>query len=133
MPETKLMTGRDPIIIHLHDGRGRRWTNWLARMGLFAFLALCIWLSNGSTWWTLVTGVLFLLALLGMAHRMVNPERSKTEFCGLDELQIWLDRQKVIEALPPGEIIINPRDSDILRRYGVQAQREKAIQDRGQT
>lgn len=106
---------KEPITINLYDYRGKRWTSWLARMGLFAFLAFCIWLSQGSTWWTLVTGVLFLLVLLGAAHRAVNPERGKTEFCGLDELQVWLDRQKVIESLPPGEIIIDPADQERVR------------------
>lgn len=118
---------KDPITINLYDHRGRRWTNWLALMGLFAFLAFCIWLSNGSTWWTLVTGVLFLLVLLGTVRRMMLPEHSKTEFCGLDELQVWLDRQKVIEALPPGEIIIDPAEQDYVR------QRQKAMRERVQS
>lgn len=99
---------KEPITITLYDNRGKRWANWLAHMGLFAFLALCIWLSQGSAWWTLVTGVLFILAILGMAHQLANPKVGKTEFCGLDELQVWLDRQKVIESLPAGEIIVDP-------------------------
>lgn len=99
---------KEPITINLYDHRGRGWANWLARIGLFAFLLLCIYVSQGSTWWTLVTGVIFLLTVLGVARRVVNPEKGKTEFHGLDELQAWLDRQKVIESLPAGEIIIDP-------------------------
>lgn len=107
---------KEPITINLYDNRGKRWVSWLARMALYAFLALCIWLSNGSTWWTLVTGVLFILTILGMAHRVANPKGGKTEFFGLDELQAWLDRQKVIESLPPGEIIIDPADREAARK-----------------
>lgn len=107
---------KEPITINLYDNRGKRWVSWLARMALYAFLALCIWLSNGSTWWTLVTGVLFILTILGMAHRVANPKGGKTEFFGLDELQAWLDRQKVIESLPHGEIIIDPADREAARK-----------------
>lgn len=122
---------KDPIIIHLHDGRGRSVSRWLRAIFLYSLLAFCVWLSRDSTWWTLVSGLLFLLTFFSTVASLAR--ESKTEFRSLDELQVWLDRQKVIEALPRGEIIIDPRDSEILRRYGVQAQREKAIQDRGQT
>lgn len=114
---------KEPITINLYDHRGRGWANWLARMGLFAFLLLCIYVSQGSAWWTLVTGVLFLLALFAMAHRAVNPEKGKTEFRSLDELQVWLDRQKVIEALPAGEIIIDHAEQE--------RQRQKSMRERG--
>lgn len=107
---------KEPITINLYDHRGKRWTNWLARMALYAFLALCIWLSNGSTWWTFVTGVLFLLTFF--LHMAQLARTTKTDFRSLDELQAWLDRQKVIESLPPGEIIITPPAEDAERRAG---------------
>lgn len=105
---------KEPITINLYDHRGKRWVSWLARMALYAFLALCIWLSNGSTWWTFVTGVLFLLTFF--LHMAQLARTTKTDFRSLDELQVWLDRQKVIESLPPGEIIIDPADREAVRK-----------------
>ena len=96
----------EPIIINLHDNRGRAWANWLGFIATLSFLAFCIWLSQGSTWWTFITGVLFLLVFF---VRLAHVARANTTvFRGLDELHAWLDQQRVIEALPPGEIIVEP-------------------------
>lgn len=90
MPNTKLT-------IRLFDYRGQRWAIWLSRLGLYALLALCIWLSKGSTWWTLVTSVLFLLTVILTMIGMTT--KAKSDFHGLDELQAWVDRQRAIEAI----------------------------------
>lgn len=105
---------KEPITIDLHDNRGKRWANWLAMMFTLAFQAFCIWLSQGSTWWTFITGSLFLMIFAAYASKAVD--KDKLSFEGLDELQAWLDRQKVIESLPPGEIIIDPADREAARK-----------------
>lgn len=89
-----------PIEIKLRDTR-RLWPrNLILNLSTFAFLALCIWLSKGSVWWTLVSSGLFLLAFASSAMHLVRD--TTTEFSSLDELQSWIDRQRAIDAMQDG-------------------------------
>jgi hypothetical protein len=36
----------------------------------YSMLLLCIYVSEGSAWWTLVTGVIFISCLVGQAKRI---------------------------------------------------------------
>ena len=38
----------------------------------FSFLGLCIFVSYGNAWWTLVTGILFILMLWAKVNGFVN-------------------------------------------------------------
>ena len=53
----------------------------------FSFLIFCIWLSQGSRWWTFVTGLLFLTALF-IRCAVVLKQRSKI-FKSKKELLEW--------------------------------------------
>lgn len=101
---------KEPITINLYDMRGKGWKSWLFFAQHLAFLAFCIWLSQGSTWWTFVTGCLFLLVFFSRVASLVKS--SEMNFHSLDELQVWLDRQKLIESLPRGEIIIDHAEQE---------------------
>ncbi|NLZ11196.1 MAG: hypothetical protein GX086_07690 [Alcaligenaceae bacterium] len=117
---------KTPITISLYDMRGRRGVSWAARIGLLAFLALCIWLSKGSTWWTLVTSCLFLFSMVSVSAQVVRPKHTKTDFAGLDDLQDWIDRQRAIEALERDfgrrqTVTLGAVENDTLRKYGASA------------
>ena len=55
----------------------------------FGFLLICIYVSNGSRWWTFVTGTIFLIWLVGSifsaARKRVRNFESK------QELKAWVD------------------------------------------
>jgi len=55
----------------------------------FSFLAFCIWLSKGSTWWTFVTGFMF---IMGTATKLsyIMGTRNK-DFKTKEELIQWAD------------------------------------------
>lgn len=55
----------------------------------FSFLSFCIWLSQGSTWWTLVTGVMFLA--FGFGKMAIIMKQNKHVFKTKAELQKWVD------------------------------------------
>lgn len=38
----------------------------------FSFIIFCIYLSQGSTWWTMVTGFMFMLAFWVKVQKVVN-------------------------------------------------------------
>lgn len=86
-----------PTTIALYDRRGREFTRWVKLIINYVILAFCIWLSQGSTWWTLVTGFLFLLIFASTAFWLMQEE--KNEFKSLDELQGWIDKQRAIEQV----------------------------------
>ena len=55
----------------------------------FSLLCFSIYISQGSTWWTFITGIMFLLfvfAKLSLAMKRYN--RFKTK----EELQAWVDK-----------------------------------------
>lgn len=57
----------------------------------FGFLLLCIWASQGSTWWTFFTGVLFLLFGVGKIAAAIGDRRHK--FKSAEELRNWADSE----------------------------------------
>ncbi|AUT46995.1 hypothetical protein C2U31_13945 [Achromobacter sp. AONIH1] len=57
----------------------------------FGLLGLCIWASQGSTWWTFFTALLFLCVLV--VRIAAFSHRSKTEFAGIHALKAWVDTE----------------------------------------
>ena len=54
----------------------------------FAMVAFCVYISQGSTWWTFVTGLMFLIfmaAKLTAIYSKAKPFKTKAE------LQEWVD------------------------------------------
>ena len=56
---------------------------------MFSLLGFCIWISQGSTWWTFVTGLFFILIVLAKISNAIK--RYKT-FKSKDELKAWVDK-----------------------------------------
>ena len=55
----------------------------------FSFLAFCIWISRNSTWWTFLTGTIF---LIGVFSLVVNALKTKpSTFKTKKELLEWAD------------------------------------------
>lgn len=59
-------------------------------------LAFCVYVSRGSTWWTFVSGLLFLSWLCGMAYKWADAR--ETKFGSWTEFKAWVDRQAAAEA-----------------------------------
>ena len=55
----------------------------------FSFLIFCIWISQDSTWWTLVTGLMFMGFAIGKIA--VAFKRNRHEFRTKEDLQKWVD------------------------------------------
>ena len=55
----------------------------------FSFLLLCIYISNGSNWWTFLTGVMFLLFMFAKMSRFMKEDRKN--FHTKEEVRKWLD------------------------------------------
>ena len=55
----------------------------------FSMLAFCIWISQGSTWWTFITGLMFLFFTFGKIAIAMN--RNKT-FKSKKELMEWAEK-----------------------------------------
>lgn len=54
----------------------------------FSFLCFSIWLSQGSKWWTFVTGLMFMLFIFSkLSLGLKRYKRFKTKA----ELQTWVD------------------------------------------
>jgi len=58
----------------------------------FSFLAFCIWLSMGSKWWTLVTGIMFLCFAFGKLATVMKAR--KKDFTTKQELFDWAETLK---------------------------------------
>lgn len=55
----------------------------------FSFLGFCIWLSQGSKWWTFFTGTMFLMFALGkLSYAFKHRQKS---FKTKKELMEWAD------------------------------------------
>ena len=55
----------------------------------FAFLSLMIYVSQDSNWWTLVTGIMFLIFVFGKLS--VTVHRRHHRFHTKEELQKWVN------------------------------------------
>lgn len=88
--------------ISLMDYR-RTWAEKLAStVATFGLLGLCIWASQGSTWWTFFTGVLFLITLVARIAAM--SKRSKTEFADIHALKGWVNEEVAKDAATTGAV-----------------------------
>lgn len=53
----------------------------------YSLLAFCIWLSRGSTFWTLVCGLIFLIGFAAQVASLTGTATNK--FRSVKELQDW--------------------------------------------
>lgn len=81
-------TKNTELVIYYRD-REPVFKSWLKDSVTFSWLGLCIYLSNGSTWWTLFTGGLTILFFWGMMVRAYKEGRM--EFHTKDEVRAWLE------------------------------------------
>ena len=51
-------------------------------------VSFCVYISQGSTWWTFVTGLMFIVFLLG---KVKNVMKDNHEFKSKEDLQKWVD------------------------------------------
>ena len=58
----------------------------------FGFLMLCIWVSQGSRWWTFFTALMFLAYLGFKAASVVQTRQHK--FKNLDALAAWVESEQ---------------------------------------
>lgn len=56
----------------------------------FAPLALLVWISMGSRWWTFFAGC---LALMWVLARFASATSRRLTFTSTDELRAWVDEQ----------------------------------------
>lgn len=62
--------------------------SWAKDAVTFGFLFLCIYTSLGSTWWTFITGSMFILFLASKAM-VVNKRTKKCN--SKEELKAWVE------------------------------------------
>lgn len=63
--------------------------SWLRDSVTFGFMLLCIYVSQGSTWWTFFTGTLFIFFLGSKVAKRLKEDRK--DFHSKDEVRRWLD------------------------------------------
>lgn len=51
-------------------------------------IAFCVYISHESTWWTFVTGSIFLLFMFGKINQIM---KKQNKFRTKEELQSWVD------------------------------------------
>jgi len=84
------MDSKEPIIITYKETLAQSLISDAATFGL---LLLSVYVSQGSNFWTFVTGCLFLLFVIGTAASLFRSDR-RLDFHSLDDMQAWLDEQK---------------------------------------
>lgn len=62
----------------------------------FGLLILCIVISRGSTWWTFLTGLLFLIYFVACVA--ASGKRNTRKFKTLGELETWVMRERARES-----------------------------------
>ena len=101
--ERGLPIGREPLPLEsvmdtkpntlvLLDDRNALVKSIISRILLFGLLGLCIWISKGSTWWSLFTCALFLMYAWATASLIAS--KRVRQFQGLDELAAWVEGQR---------------------------------------
>ena len=65
----------------------------ISDVATFGLILLCIWASQGSTFWTLVTGCMFLFFVVVRAA-MLTKSDCHLRFFSLTEMREWLDKQE---------------------------------------
>jgi hypothetical protein len=53
-------------------------------------LSFCVYISQDSTWWAFVTGIMFIVFLYGKISSVVD---KNTEFNSLQSLKDWVDKE----------------------------------------
>ncbi|MCK9554133.1 hypothetical protein [Aquamicrobium sp.] len=84
------MSTEKPKIIIYKESLAQSLISDLATFGL---ILLCIYVSQGSAWWTFVTGCMFLLFVVIRAAYLTKSE-THLRFNSLDEMRKWLDKQE---------------------------------------
>lgn len=91
------MSSEKPTYILL-DKRESLGQSIVADIVTFGFLLLCIWASQGSTWWTFCTGVLFLFFGAAKVGMLISERQHK--FKNVQELHDWTQRELTKGARP---------------------------------
>jgi len=65
----------------------------LSDLSTFGFLAFCIYISQGSTWWTFLTGCMFLFFLFAKTAHFFKTQPNV--FYSYDEVIKWAESEKV--------------------------------------
>lgn len=63
--------------------------SWARDSVTFGFMLLCIYVSQGSKWWTFLTGVAFIFFFGVKVMKVIKQDRK--EFQTKDEVRKWLD------------------------------------------
>lgn len=66
----------------------------ISDLATFGLILLCIYVSQGSAWWTFVTGCMFLLFVVVRAAVLTKSD-NVIRFSSLNEVRQWLDDQEV--------------------------------------
>lgn len=85
------MSNEKPKVIIYKESLAQSLTSDLATFGL---ILLCIYASQGSAWWTFVTGCIFLLFVVVRAAALTKSD-NVIRFASLSEMRQWLDKQEV--------------------------------------
>jgi len=56
----------------------------------YSMLAFCIWISQGSTWWTFITGIFFFIVFFGQIFRLITDR--KNLFYNKAEVLEWANK-----------------------------------------
>ena len=59
----------------------------------FSFIAFCIYISQGNTWWTFITGGMFLIFFMIKLGNAIN--KSTSTFDDIDAAVTYLNEQKL--------------------------------------
>ena len=78
-----------PIIIVYKESLAQ---SVISDVATFGFLLLCIWVSQGSTWWTFFTGAMFLVVVCAKLAALTKSDRVH-RFYSIGEMREWLDSQ----------------------------------------
>ena len=80
------MSKKEPFV-KVYSPSLKLFDRMILNSAIYSMLGLCIWISQGSKWWTLLTGILFLITFFGM---IVSHYRKNTDaFYSKQELLDW--------------------------------------------
>ncbi len=61
----------------------------------FSFIVFCVYISQNSTWWTFITGGMFLMFALLKVGNIIN--KSTTTFESVDDAIKYLESKKIVD------------------------------------
>lgn len=79
-----------PIVIFYKESLAQ---SIISDLGTFGLLGLCIWVSQGSTWWTLVTGIIFITYICGLLANTIQKGRRIYSTAELRKLADQIDKE----------------------------------------